>query len=1146
MPVIRLVRVRAVSFLTLSLVIAILGAAPVATAVPGGPTGLSPSATSVSDVPVLEWNRVPGAVDYEVQLSTSPGYATLTWQAITHNRRSSPNVQLPAGTLHWRVRARDASGAGPWSEASFTRSALAAPAPLGPADGAELQPPTQPALLSWTPRRGATGYTIEVSTDPQFIDAGKVRSYYTQTASYVVPDPVVATDYHWRVRAEMGPGIATQWSAVRDYRMAGLARPVLTSPSDSPTSSVVDVVLDWEPVVGATSYNVQISTDRNFNSIDHERYGVLATSYSPAYTLNNDQYYWRVSPVDVAGNTLDWDQVDVWQFRRHWPDQTELLYPADDAMVGDPFYYQWTPVEHADGYRIELATNRDFTDVSRYDSCTTVHTTYTPSGAYDCFPLALGTYYWRVVPVDAPTGVQGDAINAEVHRFTYDPSLVQQLEPAPGASDVSLPTFRWEPVAGAATYDLEFTNTATNQSSYVSTTGTSWTPRYRLEPGQEYRWRVRTVSPTGRQGAWLLPESQPRFTVGTPATGSAALPQQTTPNGLVAERFPTLAWTPVAGAVEYAVQIRSQGTIPWSTLPERFRYAAGEDAGSTWLVPDTYQWRVEAYDQNGSSLGLSSSPRTFVIPRTSAVTGQRLALTGIASGSSDQSCAKAITPGLPPADQQCNGLRGTPVLRWDEEKNTAQYRVVLSRDQQLTNVLTTYTTEQTMFIPPSALYDSQAGSAFFWHVQPCRSPGNCRPLEHAGHAFNKISRPVELLAPVQDGTAANAVTFTWRDYLATNLAAPLDAGGSGSVPADVEAHLYRLQVDDDPNFQSLLDSALVDQTTYTAPVTTYPEGPVYWRVQALDGTGNPLSWSATGRFTKRSPAVALADPTGNAATSGVTPLRWQPLAYAATYDVEVYKNTDTIGQVANLVFSGNSRQAAISPTVPLPVSDQSYTWRVRPRDAYGRPGPWTDLSAPTSRFRVTGQAPTPTSPSAGSQQSSNDLLFSWTPVDGAADYRYELRSVGNTALTDAVRTPGLAWAPSVVGDGAWEWRVVALDSVGAPLGSSAWSRFTVDQTQPVVVAVKPAAATVKRTATFTLTFSEPVTGATRKTVTISPYGSRKKLSAVVKMAGGGTKATLNPAGRLKKGRAYSIKVTGKVQDSAGNSLLPYERVVTAK
>ena len=51
-------------------------------------------------------------------------------------------------------------------------------------------------------------------------------------------------------------------------------------------------------------------------------------------------------------------------------------------------------------------------------------------------------------------------------------------------------------------------------------------------------------------------------------------------------------------------------------------------------------------------------------------------------------------------------------------------------------------------------------------------------------------------------------------------------------------------------------------------------------------------------FTKRSPQVVLTAPVGNAQTTGTAPLRWQPLANAASYDVEM-PLTDAVNRVCH-------------------------------------------------------------------------------------------------------------------------------------------------------------------------------------------------------------------------------------------------------
>ena len=68
------------------------------------------------------------------------------------------------------------------------------------------------------------------------------------------------------------------------------------------------------------------------------------------------------------------------------------------------------------------------------------------------------------------------------------------------------------------------------------------------------------------------------------------------------------------------------------------------------------------------------------------------------------------------------------------------------------------------------------------------------------------------------------------------------------------AKTYRIQVDNEPSFQApLLDNQVVDQTTYTAFDRLYPEGTLYWRVQAMDEEDNGLTWSTTQALPRRAP-----------------------------------------------------------------------------------------------------------------------------------------------------------------------------------------------------------------------------------------------------------------------------------------------------
>ena len=127
---------------------------------------------------------------------------------------------------------------------------------------------------------GATGYTVEVDRGPSadWVDSA---SYDTRITSYVVPDPQENGVYAWRVRAMLGDGQSTLNSTPRTY-VVGERAPV-TNATPANGQDVEEVVLDWDAVAGAVSYDVRVSTDDSFSAgtiIDTRT--VAATRYSPA------------------------------------------------------------------------------------------------------------------------------------------------------------------------------------------------------------------------------------------------------------------------------------------------------------------------------------------------------------------------------------------------------------------------------------------------------------------------------------------------------------------------------------------------------------------------------------------------------------------------------------------------------------------------------------------------------------------------------------------------------------------------------------------------------------------------------------------------------------------------------------------------
>jgi len=1041
----------ALACLVMATALSLLPAAP-ASAAP--PTNLSPSGGEpVVGIPVLAWDRVVGATSYDVQVATTDTFTTLLVnQTATVNRQYVPTKQLPAGLLYWRVRVNGAGDA--WANETFTVDVSAAPTVTGPADGVQLPQPQSPPVLTWEPVAGADSYEVQYGTDPNFVDQTTTQA--TESTSYVVGLQAPGF-YNWRVRAVLAAGITTAWSTGHTYEILGLSPPAGEPqyPNDDINQDIQDVVLDWDPIAGAKLYDLQISTDSNFLTFT-EQLNIHGTRYSPVGTLGNDQYYWRVRPADAAGNKLDWSQVPTWQFRRSWPSQPSLQYPAHDSTVGDPFYFQWTPVELASKYTVEVSSNPSFTPANLVATCTTVHTTLAKgdeTAVDDCFPGALGTYYWRVKATDELSAAKPvtDVISAQVRRFTYHPGLVQTMAPADGAT-VTVPTLRWDPFPGASKYRV--TITGNGDVLTYTTPSTSFTARD-LAP-TTYQWDVRPLDEKNRVGAGRLLASQPSFTLADYTGPTYVAPDPDPVSVGAGYRFPTLEWLPVTDADHYTINVRRAGTIGWSTVNANFRFPAGEDTSTTHLSPGDYEWHVEAHLQAGGTV--AGGLGTFTISELPAVGigTYRAALAGNGLTGNEGTTVDTCDATLPAT---CQNLRQTPVMGWaSPQPNVGYYLLYIARDKELTNLVEPpIPVTSTMYVDVAALADSQAGSAYFWEVVPCTTAGFCRPPAHAEHAFNKQSRPLTLVSPADGAQVANDVTFAWDDYLVSQAvvdgALDPDTGTPLDTPATTEARHYRIQTSTDPNFTTGVTTTAVDQRTFTSFVDTYPEGTNYWRVQAVDGSNNLLAWSQTRSFVKQSPTPTLSLPLADTTVPGNSALSWQPLDFAATYVVEVYKASggapDMVPNLANRVVNATtSRVTHVLDNLDPALGP--YTWRVRRNDAKTRPGGWSALRV----FSVSAPAVSLASPAPSAQVEPSDGLFTWDALAEATKYKFERRLIGGSVVAEAVTTPALSWAPTVaIAGGSWEWRVTGVDSAGHLLQPSAWRPFTVIDTPSATIPV---------------------------------------------------------------------------------------------
>ena len=1110
----------------------------VAAAPASAPTILSPAdGSSVGNAnPTLSWSAVPGAFRYRVQISATSSFSTTIYSAdVFALQATDPNL-LPFSTLYWRVAGEDeGSVVGPWSVASFTKTISSAPVTVTPTNNQTLTFPTDAVVFSWQPVPGATSYTIQVGNSADFIGAQQFQTYntsytLTDTQSFTLSDGTTPQSWWWQVQAKYVDNSVTQWSTAWNYQITWPAVPQLESPADGATG-VVDTVFSWDPVPGAAWYEIQVSPNGDWQNNTIDQPNVNGTRFAPDQTLNNSSYYWRVR-ARAAGNATNYGQwSDPFVFSRSWSSRPLTQNPHWTGGLADPpivtnLEFSWTPaassgagwVDHASRYQIEIGTDVYFSN-GTYSTCYTNQTTFTPYS--DCLPsLSVGTpYYWRVRGIDDPgviSGLWDSTSSSDTQRFIWEPPLPSlSCGPADGAH-VQTPVLCWSAVAGAQTYQVTILRHDGVQAAQDTTWALSYTPTVALNPTDgPFTWNVVAIDAQGHAG--LIRANWPSFYLDAPTTNTS-LALLTPANLTSTVRMPSMTWMPYTGASYYEVLYGvTPGTFYVTPLSGGSHLPfAGFTYEQLPLSAQKYYWVVQAYDAENELLatspmgsffvGAPSAGGDWIIPWASYLTPE------CQSRTSARSCTPSVGQ--------------TQELSWTAEPNAGAYVVYVAKDANFTNVYKTYETGLTSLTPLESWLDSQAGDSYYWFVRPCVdwSQQHCGPgpdssagLDNAS-AYRKSSPPTNGLTtttaanpPVQASTIADQVTFNWADYMTTSQAATFPITGVVSSRVTQEAKRYTIQVSTTSDFSALIDTRTVDQVQYTPWSLTYPEGPLYWRVQASDGSDNPLTMSSTATVTKASAPITLTSPANSATVSGLPYFTWAPQNWAARYTIEVYRNGDLNFSNVNLQVSQTTPIAAWSPTANMAAG--VYAWRVRRLDMNDHPGPWSAGRT----FTLHPAAPALNTPADLAQLNGSNLYFTWSGIQGAVSYQFQSSAAADfNALVENQTTVMTAWSPTgQYNPGVYFWRVNVLDAANNVLATSSARSFSANMVPGAPTDVTATGGNSMAAVSWTAPASNGGAAITTYTVTSSPDGRTCTTSGALSCSVSG----------LSNGSSYTFTVT---------------------
>lgn len=250
------------------------------------------------------------------------------------------------------------------------------------------------------------------------------------------------------------------------------------------------VALRWEPVAGATAYDLQIAKDKKFTDLVlRERVSVAGYRWSE---LPSIIYYWRVRSIDKEGREGPWSTARTISPEVEPPKLAGPGRPVKLPCVPScSLQVAFEPQQVIATYVLEVSTTPDFAQPQR------VTTTTSPARAELPGP---GVYHYRLSGIDV-AGRKTGASEARIATAIAPPP--SPAAPGNGAVlpfDPAVPTaFSWTAPDGYRRFELEWRR---GEEKPLGAPANGRATVQQLANAGVWSWRLRAVLDTGARTEW--------------------------------------------------------------------------------------------------------------------------------------------------------------------------------------------------------------------------------------------------------------------------------------------------------------------------------------------------------------------------------------------------------------------------------------------------------------------------------------------------------------------------------------------------------------------------------------------------------------------------------------------------------------------
>ncbi|WP_354576115.1 LamG-like jellyroll fold domain-containing protein [Frigoribacterium sp. UYMn621] len=385
---------------------------------PTAPSGVTATATGTSVA--VEWTASTdnvGVAGYTVYRGTTSGFTADASSKIADASGTSYADTAPgAGTFFYQVTAKDAAGNVSAASSSASVSIADTTAPTVPS-GLTATVAGSTVTLSWTASTddvAVTGYSVYRGASAGFTADASTRIGGATSPSYVDSGLAVGT-YYYRVVALDAASNASAASDVASAVVTDSTAP--TAPSGvTATATGTSVAVEWTAStdnVGVAGYTVYRGTTSGFTADASSKIAdASGTSYADT-APGAGTFFYQVTAKDAAGNVSAASSSASVSIA----DTTAPTVPSGltATFAGSTVTLSWTASTDdvaVTGYSVYRGASAGFTA----DASTRIGGATSPS--YVDSGLAVGTYYYRVVALDAASNASAASDSASVTVVT--------------------------------------------------------------------------------------------------------------------------------------------------------------------------------------------------------------------------------------------------------------------------------------------------------------------------------------------------------------------------------------------------------------------------------------------------------------------------------------------------------------------------------------------------------------------------------------------------------------------------------------------------------------------------------------------------------------------------------------------------------